>query len=540
MIRHKNQSFRLILFCVVFTISACNAPVTPTATTVSPENPTETSEIVPTATEVIEPIPTPTQVVDESLYIPEIASISSEIIYEQNQRATLGGRDTFFWPDGNIGFTPFDGQFRFFAANSTRSAVTVGTLDDPGATVENNKLIIQGVDSQFSYASGGPVYRDPDSGLLLMFYHAERHFGGNGSIFHAAIGLAASQDDGQTFQNLGIILENNAQPDVNAPCCADMGGATYTIKDGQFLVYFRDRQADLSTTELAVATAPVDDVIEAAKNGTTSPWFKYYKDGQQPGLSGLSSPLEVGNPPTDWFSISYNTFIDRYIMAILTHVRSDTNNYQLYLTSSEDGYQWSPRVLLTEFHGEMAYPTIIDPDGDPFNTSDTFYIYYVTTPVGVTRWHDTNFERMTVSLSGQMLEPPHGWEFDVDAEGWNPLFDMEPLEVQNDALIVQATGDDPYMESPPFVLSSDAYKHIEVRMKVGQSGTGQFFFTTRDVPYYVEEASVSFPVEASDEYVIYTVDMSKSAAWKGPIGGLRFDPIDLETNIEIDYIRLVP
>ena len=49
-----------------------------------------------------------------------------------------------------------------------------------------------------------------------------------------------------------------------------------------------------------------------------------------------------------------------------------------------------------------------------------------------------------------------------------------------------------------------------------------------------------FPVTASDDFQTYTVDMSKKAAWKGRIGDLRFDPIDVKTAIEIDYIRLVP
>ncbi len=535
--RVSKQRFLLFLFCMTLTIGACRAPVTSTPTMPSPKN---IPEVVSTASNT--PEPTPTQdLVDTSFYSPEIASTSTETIYEQQQRATLGKTDTFFWPDGNIGLVPFDGQFRFFAANSTRSAVSVGTLDDPGNIVENHRLTIAGVDSEFSYASGGPVYRDPDSGLLLMFYHAERHLNGNGSIFHASIGLAASQDDGQTFQNLGIILENNAPPDAKAPCCADMGGATYTIKDGQFLVYFRDRLEDLNTIELAVATAAVDEVIEAAKNGMVTPWSKYNNNGQQqPGISGLSSPLEAGNPPTDWFSISYNMFIDRYIMAILTHVRSDTNNYQLYLTTSEDGYQWSPRVLLMEFNGEMAYPTIIAPDGNPLNTSETFYIYYVTTPVGVTRWHNTKFERMTVTLSGQMLEPSHGWEFEDDAEGWKPLYHMDTFEIQNSALIIQATGNDPYMASPPLGINGDTYKKIEIRMKTGQSGTGQFFFTTKEFPYHVEETSVAFDVDESDEYITYTVDMSASENWKGIIGDIRFDPIDQATTIEIDYIRLIP
>lgn len=527
-----------IFFCTLIIISSCNTPASTTteATEIPTGNPTE---VLTSNTNTPEPAATP--MVDMWQYAPEIASTTIETVYEQNKRASLGGKDTFFWPDGNIGFVPLgEGQYRFFAANSVHSAITVGTLDDPGSVIENNKLTIEGIDPQFAYAAGGPIYRDPESGLLLMFYHGERHFGGNGSIFHAAIGLAVSKDEGKTFQNLGIILENNAPPDVNAPCCADMGGATYTIKDGQFLVFFRDRQVDLSTNELAVATAPVDEVIEAAKNGMTSLWFKYQKDGQQPGLSGTSSPLEIGNPPTDWFSVSYNSFIDRYIMVIATHDRAEVYRYQLYLTASEDGYQWSPRVLLTETDDELTYPSIIGIEGDPLNIGETFYIYYVTTPRGVTRWHDTKFQRMTVTLSGQMLEPSHAWEFDADAEGWTPLYDIGTFEVQDGTLTIQATGNDPYMLSPSLRVSGDMYKHIEVRMKVGKSGVGQFFFTTQEVPIHLEETSVVFPVEASDDFMVYTVDMSTSAAWKGSIGNIRFDPISTLTNIEIDYIRLVP
>ena len=532
--KFKKSMFTSATLLAIFILNSCNVPVsTPTAPI---ENP---SEEIPS--DVTIPELTPTPITDTSQYTPEIASTNIETIYEQNQRAALGGRDTFFWPDGNIGVEPLgNGQYRFFAANSVRSAVTIGTLDDPGAAVENNRLTIAGVDPQFAYASGGPIYRDPESGILLMFYHGERHFGGNGLVFHAAIGLAVSNDDGQTFQNLGIIIENNAPPDVNAPCCADMGGATYTIKDGQFMVYFRDRQEDYSTNELAVAIAPVDEVVAAAKNGTTTPWFKYQKDGQQPGLFGTSSPLEIGNAPTDWFSVSYNSFIGRYIMAISTHDRTTEYKYQLYLTTSVDGYNWSPRVLLTETDDELTYPTIIGTDGGQLETGETFYIYYVTTPRGVTRWHSTRFQRMTITLSGQMLEPPHAWEFDTDAERWTPQFDLNPFEVQNGILVTQSTGDDPYMFSPSLQISAEVYKHIEVRMKVGESGIGQFFFTTEDVPFHVEEASVTFPVQASDDFKVYTVDMSTSDAWKGSIGDLRFDPITAQTNIEIDYIRLVP
>ena len=541
--KRKRSTFLSICLSAAFLLGACNAPVaTTTAEPVSEEIATEeAAEETTTLTVTNTPEPTPTPVIDTSLYTPEITSTTTEVIYEQYQRARLGGRDTFFWPDGNLGLVPLeDGQFRFFAANSTRTAVSVGTLDDPGAVVESNKLTISGVDPEFDYASGGPIYRDPESGLLLMFYHAERHLGGNGLIFHAAIGLAVSNDEGATFENLGIIIETNAEPDRTAPCCADMGGATYTIKDGHFMVYFKDRLEDLTSIELAVATAPVDEVLAAAKIGNASPWAKYQQDGPQPGLSGTSTPLEIGNPPTDWFSISYNTALERYVMAIATHDRAEEYDYQLYLTTSVDGYIWSPRVLLLETEEELTYPSLLSVEGDPLNTGKDFYIYYVTTPRGTTRWHNTTFHRMTVSLTGEMLEPTHGWEFDTDTEGWAPLWDMGAFDVQDGALVIESTGNDPYMASPSFVAAAENYSQIEVRMKSGVSGTGQFFFTTDNVPYHVEEASVTFLVKASDTYETYIIDMSSSSAWTGYIGGLRFDPIDKATTIEIDYVRLIP
>lgn len=538
----SKQTVLMIILSLVLGLSACNVPAAPTTPPTADNAESVESGVTPSNTPAPSiPEPTPTPVVDTSMYTPEIASTTTEVIYEQYQRVGLGGRDTFFWPDGNIGFIPLDdGQFRFFGANGSRTAVSVGTLDDPGAVMESHKLVIAGIDPEFSYAAGGPIYRDPESGLLLLFYHAERHLGGNGLIFHAAIGLAVSEDDGATFENLGIIIETNALPDRNAVCCADVGGATYTIKDGDFLVYFRDRMEDLSTIELAVASAPVDEVLAAAKSGNTSPWTKYHQDGPQPGLFGTSSPLEIGNPPTDWFHVSYNTALERYVMVIATHDRAEEYNYQLYLTTSVDGYTWSPRVLLLEMEDEITYPSLISVEGDPLNSSQDFYIYYVTTPRGTTRWHNTTFHRMTVSLTGEMLEPKRGWEFDTDPEGWTPLWEMDSFEVQDGVLIIQSAGNDPHMVSPATAISSDTYKQIEVRMKVGAGAIGQFFFTTQDVPFHVEEASLVFPLERSDEFVTYTVDMSAVPAWTGTIGDLRFDPTDQAATIEIDYIRFIP
>jgi len=515
-------------------------PTTPAAEEEVPPEETRAAEETPVEEETppAEPEPTAPPIL-ESLLMPEIASAESQIIYPQEQRATLGGQDMLFWPDGNIGFIPMDGQYRFFAANGTVIGRTVGTFDDPGATVEDSRQVIQGLSRDFDYAAGGPIYRDPETGMLLMFYHAEDHFGGNGVVFHAFIGLAASHDDGETFQDLGLILTTNAEPDVNARCCADMGGATFTIRDGIFYLYFRDRMQSGEDIQLAVATAPVDEVVEAALNGATSEWFKYFSGGQEPGLGGRSSPLEVGNPPTGWFSVSYNTALDRFIMAIARHGFL-TDPSELVLIASEDGYNWSPRTVLRECDCQLTYPTIISPDGNPFETGDTFYVYYVTTdPTAQYRWHATPLSRMTVTLTGEMVESPHEWEFEADAEGWAALNQIPSMEVSDGALVVDPTGNDPYMQSPALGLNTEAYTTIEVRMRSEANGNGQFFFTSTDARGISEANSVRFPVR-SGEWNIYTVEMADAPGWSGYLGILRFDPIDQQARVEIDYIRLLP
>jgi len=508
----------VILFLILTSLaSACNIPLT--------------------SAPIITPTSTPTM--RDSLRVPEILSSKVETIYDQSRRARLGGRDTTYWPDGNIGFIPVGDKFRLFAANGDRTAIMLGSFDDPGATVEATRLTVEGSNPEFAYLAGGPIYRDPESGMLLMFYHAERHFEKNGAIFHASLGLAASHDEGKTFQDLGIILENNAQPDPNARCCAEMGGATYAIKDGQFYVYFKDRMQDLTDVFLGTATAPIAEVVASAREGKTSPWYKYYYSQQEPGLSGRSSPLELGNPPSDWFSVSYNTLLKKFIMVISAHT-NDQSSYSLNLITSDNGYEWSPRIVLHQSDGELFYPSIISPDGDPINTGKEFYIYFVSTPPGEYRWKQTELQRMTIALTGNMVEMPHEWEFETEAGGWAQENQMGSFQIINGTLVIEPTGPDPYMSSPSLGLSGDFYKHIEVRMRAGQDGTAQFFFTGTQAPNISESASVRFSIEASDEFVTHTIDMSKAPAWKGLIGMLRFDPIDRETTVEIDYIRLLP
>jgi hypothetical protein len=379
--------------------------------------------------------------------------------------------------------------------------------------------------------------------MLLMFYHAERHFGGDGRIFHSAIGLAVSNDDGKSFHNLGIILESNARPNVHARCCVDMRGATYMIKDSKFYLYFSDRLQNGTDIYLALATAPVAEVVEAAHNGKTSPWFKYYLGDQEPGISGRSSPLEPGNPFIVWNGVSYNTYIKKYIMAIAYHPEADLYASGLYLISSEDGITWSPRVpLILNCDCELVYPTIISPDGDPFHTGEQFYIYYTTTPRGIPRYRDTSLQRMTVALTDQLVEAPHDWEFDTngDAEGWSAWNQLSPLQITDGHLVTQSTGTDPYMGSSWLAVDATRYSTIQINMKVSAGDTAQLFFLTDASNTYDEIKSLRFPIQANGGYHTYSLDMSQVPGWQGLITQIRFDPTIAQAAVDIDYIRLQP
>jgi hypothetical protein len=477
-----------------------------------------------------------------SLRAPEVGTTERAIVYSQGQRAFRSGLEMRFWPDGNLGFIPLGDQYRFFAANGSLTARTVGNLEDPAARVETNAQSIVRVSSEFSYAAGGPVYQDPDSGLLLMFYHAERHFGGSGFPFHSAIGLAASRDQGSTFNNLGIILETNATPDVTARCCADMGGATFAVKDGWFYLYFRDRLADAGLTDihLAVATAPVDEVIAAALAGRTSEWLKHSAAGLEPSLGGRSSPLEIGNPQTNWFSVSYNTAINAFLMAVAQNGGTTSDPSWIYLIASEDGIVWSPRTQVWFCDCELAYPTLIDPGGSPLQTDDHFYIYFVSTTPGRQRWAESSLERLNVTLTGRLVEHPSLWEFEAIPIDWIQQNDIGTFELRDGALVIEPTGVDPYMQSSTLGLSTDLFTHIEVRMRTSADSTGEFFYTTTEVPSIAGGYSVRFPIRGTGNWEIYTEDMSAAPGWEGHIGVLRFDPTSRTTPVEIDYIRLLP
>jgi hypothetical protein len=320
-----------------------------------------------------------------------------EIIYTKGQRSAGGAN----WPDGNFGVVSNgDGTYDFYAANSSKSTLTTGTLANPAASKQ--KVSISGVPkSSFSYLAGGPIFEDPYSGARLMIYHAEK--GGGGKTFYSMLGMAISTDaDGKNFRDLGIIVRPNVPSGL-----AEVGGGSFAIVDGYMNVYYKDWLADGSTAEVAVARAPMAQVISNALAGKSTAFNKYYSGAwSEPAIGGKASFLENYNYANSWLSVSYNDYVKQYMM-VSSQWSGDGGD--LYLATSTNGLNWSPRQPLAIDPGEQFYPTIVGTGADPTHSGKSFYVYYTDSKRGAWgRWGDAQLRRREVAINDAAGSTGHG------------------------------------------------------------------------------------------------------------------------------------
>lgn len=313
-----------------------------------------------------------------------------EVIYTKAQRRSKKLRT---WPDGNLGVVANgSGGYDFYGANGKKRVKTTGTLEAPAMSKKSVK-INNLPRNTFNYVSGGPIYQDSASGARLMVYHAEKHSGSSRN-FHSVLGLAISTDvNGLAFRNLGTIVEPNLPSGF-----AEVGGGTFAVFDDYFHVYYRDWYAGGGTAELAVARAPLADLISNALSGQGTAFSKYYNGSwSQPGLGGLASPLEIGNPSNAWTTVSYNDYLDQLVMVSSQWTATQPD---LYLATSPDGINWSPRQPVVTDVGEQFYPTLIGTGPDPTHTDQAFYVYYTDSQKGAwSRWSDAQLVRRAITLA---------------------------------------------------------------------------------------------------------------------------------------------
>jgi hypothetical protein len=316
---------------------------------------------------------------------------SKEVIYSKKQR---GSKKLSTWPDGSFGvLNNGNGTYSFYGANGTSPVRTTGTLENPGTAKQSVK--IHNLPSKtFNYVSGGPMFVDPDSGKKLMLYHAEKH-GKSAKDYFSVLGLAAAFDDsGLNFWDLGTIIEPNISKS-QAPFSVDIGGGSFVLKDGYLNVYYRDYMIDGSSAELAVARTSLSDLMTNIATEQEISFSKYYNgDWTEPGRGGRASALEVGNPANMWSSVSYNNHIDKMVMVSAQWTPTFAD---LYLATSSDGINWSPRQALDVSPSEQFYPTIVGIGDNPNESDKAFWVYYTDSKKGAwNRWKDAALVRMPV------------------------------------------------------------------------------------------------------------------------------------------------
>jgi hypothetical protein len=333
-----------------------------------------------------------------------------EIVYTNSQRKSGGGS---YWPDGNLGVVSNgDGTYDFYAANSSKIELTTGTLLNPG--ISKTRASITGVPKKtFSYLAGGPVFEDPYSGARLMVYHAEQ--GGKGKSFYSMLGMAISTDpNGQTFRDLGIIIRPNLPSGS-----AEVGGGSFAIINGYLNVYYKDWLANGSTAEVAVARAPMAELMTNALSGQSTSFTKYYNGSwSQPGLGGKASYLDPANPANSWLSVSYNDYLGQLV---LVSSQWSGDGGDLYYATSPDGVHFAPRQPLAVDPGEQFYPTIIGTGDDPTHSGQSFYVYYTDSQRGAwSRWSDAQLRRRAITINAPQGPTGPGSSLGYTAD-WVPV-----------------------------------------------------------------------------------------------------------------------
>jgi len=125
--------------------------------------------------------------------------------------------------------------------------------------------------------------------------------------------------------------------------------------------------------------------------------------------------------------------------------------------------------------------------------------------------------------------PVAAWTFDETAEGWEALMYVENLRVEDGALRMRSTSDDPALGVDATVDTSKM-SHLGIRMAVApEEGTaatessGQFFWAFPNGEMR-GSASVLFPLVLDGEMHDYSFNLSQNPYWRGAPMRLRFDP----------------
>ena len=335
--------------------------------------------------------------------------------------------DIFAWPDTPIGVVKTGAGLQFFASdggnhlrqtyqgqnagNNKSGSITmsVGTLDDPlGTTAVQDVSISRNPDpsvnpnfDSYGYIGGGPVYHVPaglpGAGHLLATYHAELP----DDSLYPVLGLAASNDDGLHWTDLGEIIRFNQAYATGLDGVEIGDGPLVTSPDGQyFYLYFPDWIANgtshaTTLTNVSVARAPIADVLQDAfishpRRAVAFQKFYAGKWNLQPAIGGASTDLLPKSAYEGYIDIHYDDALQRYVMLI-------SNDTDFAYAESIDALNWTRPIKIGTFGPIAAYPTAVGLDADPQVLGSIFYVYFTFLPQNGSGWTHGALKRLTLT-----------------------------------------------------------------------------------------------------------------------------------------------
>jgi hypothetical protein len=271
--------------------------------------------------------------------------------------------------DGQCGLRYFpDGAMAVLAkAPGLRILLSAGVSSYllEGASVESLTLVKQvlspggkgSCDNGYAGISG--AYRDPKTGELFAFYHAEDQEGMGRLVngvpgFYCSIALAVSKDDGLSFAKLGPVITSHLPKDPNGT--PDQGcGEVSVLPDASaahLYAYYTDHsRVDGRGVQICMARSPIGD-------GGLRPgaWTKFCEGSfSQPGLGGKDAPVVSGRDmqaDAIFPHVTYCKALRKYVMVFNVNAYRElvkgrsAEKSGIYVTFSDDGILWSKPVRL--------------------------------------------------------------------------------------------------------------------------------------------------------------------------------------------------
>lgn len=323
------------------------------------------------------------------------------VVVGRNERRSAGLEH---WVDGTLGIDRHAGRTLAIAPNGpflARHDLTEGGFIS-GLLDAQQRIL--GLPDDVDHASGGPLHRDDASGLLLLTYHGETFRDGDPTDYYSFIGLAASDDDGVTFRDLGRVVTSWLdEHDPGRPRPVDLGSGGHIEHDGWFTLHFQDRGILHSRRDLSVARARTADVVAAALDGGVPEFTKYF-DGRwcEPGLGGRSDELMPGlRRRVVWSDAAYVEPLGQHLLVVsqVAEMRGPVAQWQQSISLSADGVRWSDPVPVTSPEpAELLYVTVDSGGSDQHRIEgDEFHLYRVRSTARW-RWDDACLERLTVKI----------------------------------------------------------------------------------------------------------------------------------------------